>query len=65
MNYIGWVIGSNFNNGFLKEALLQVTEKFPFREPKIFTKGNYHCKIDREFVWFQGYENIFYLDKNK
>ncbi len=65
MNYSGRVIGSNFNNGFLKEVLLQVTEKFPYRGPKIYTKGDYHyhCKVDGEFIWFQGYEDIFYLDE--
>ena len=65
MNYSGRVIGSNFNSGFLKEVLLQVTEKFPYRGPKIYTKGDYHyhCKVDGEFVWFQGYEDIFYLDE--
>ena len=49
----------------LKEVLLQVTEKFPYRGPKIYTKGDYHyhCKVDGEFVWFQGYEDIFYLDE--
>ena len=36
MNYTGRVIGDNFNNGFLKEVLLQVTEKFPYRGPQIF-----------------------------
>ena len=24
---------------------------------------HYHCKIDGEFVWFQGYEEIFYIDE--
>ena len=29
------------------------------------TEGDYHyhCKIDGEFVWFQGYEEIFYIDE--
>lgn len=60
MNYTGRVIGDNFNNGFLKEVLLQVTEKFPYRGSQMYTKGDYHCKVDVEFVWFQGYEDIFF-----
>ena len=30
-------------------------EKFPHRESKIYTKGDYHyhCRADGEFVWFQ------------
>ena len=63
MNYTGRVIGDNFNNGFLKEVLLQVTEKFPYRGSQMYTKGDYHCKVDGEFVWFQGYEDIFSLDE--
>ena len=36
-----------------------------FRGPKIYTKGDYHyhCKVDGEFVWFQEYEEIFYMDE--
>lgn len=63
MNYSGRVLGDKFNNSFLKEVLSQVSEDLPYREPTIFTKGDYHyhCKIEGEFVWFQGYEEIFYL----
>ncbi len=42
---------------------MQVPEDLPFRSPEIYTKGNYHCKVDGEFVWFQGYEEIFYMDE--
>lgn len=65
MNYAGRVIGENFNGDFLKEALLAVTEEKPFRGPEIYTKGDYHyhCKVDGGFVWFQGYEEIFYRDE--
>ena len=50
---------------FLKEALHHVMADMPYRGPKIFTKGDYHyhCKVEGEFVWFQGYEEIFYLDE--
>lgn len=65
MNYSGRVLGDNFNISFLKEALSEVSDDLPYRGPRIFTKGDYHyhCKIDGEFVWFQGYEEIFYSDE--
>ena len=65
MNYVGRVIGENFNGDFLKEALMAVPEEKPFRGPEIYTKGDYHyhCKVDGGFVWFQGYEEIFYRDE--
>lgn len=62
MNYSGRVTGANFNGDFLKEALLHVPKDMPYRGPEIYTKGeyHYHCKVDGEFVWYQGYEEIFY-----
>lgn len=65
MNYVGRVIGANFSGDFLKEVLMQVSAELPFRGPEIYAKGDYHyhCKIDGEFVWFQGYEEIFYMDE--
>lgn len=65
MNYSGRVLGDNFNGSFLKDVLSQVSESLPYRGPNIFTKGDYHyhCKIDGEFIWFQGYEEIFYLNQ--
>lgn len=65
MNYVGRVIGENFNGEFLKEVLMQVSANLPFRGPEIYTKGDYHyhCKVDGEFVWFQGDEEIFYMDE--
>lgn len=65
MNYVGRVIGENFSGNFLKEVLMQVSAELPFRGPEIYAKGDYHyhCKIDGEFVWFQGYEEIFYIDE--
>lgn len=58
MNYAGRVMGEYFNGDFLKEVLMAVPEALPFRGPKIYTKGDYHyhCKVDGEFIWFQGYE---------
>lgn len=65
MNYVGRVIGENFNVDFLKEVLMEVSEELPFRGPEIYTKGDYHyhCKVDGEFIWFQGYEEIFYMNE--
>lgn len=62
MNYAGRVTGENFQGDFLKEALMHVPAELPFRGPEIYTKGDYHyhCKVDGGFVWFQGYEEIFY-----
>lgn len=65
MNYAGRVIGEHFSGDFLKEALRKVPEENPFRGPEIYTKGEYlyHCKVIGEFIWFQGYEEIFYMDE--
>ncbi len=65
MNYVGRIIGKNFNGAFLKEVLRNVPKEFPYRGPEIYTKGDYHyhCKADGEFIWFQGYEEIFYRDE--
>ena len=37
-------------------------EDKPYRGPAFYQNGeySYHCKTDGEFVWFQGYEEIFY-----
>lgn len=65
MNYAGRVIGENFSGDFLKEVLMEVPANLPFRGPEIYTKGDYHyhCKADGGFVWFQGYEEIFYMNE--
>lgn len=65
MNYAGRVIGENFSGDFLKEALRAVPEELPYRGPEIYSKGDYHyhCKVTGGFIWFQGYEEIFYMDK--
>lgn len=65
MNYSGRELGDNFNNSFLKEVLSKVSADFPYRGPRIYIKGDYcyHCKINGEFVWFQGYEDIFCLNE--
>lgn len=65
MNYTGRVTGDHFSGDFLKEALMAVSKDAPFRGPEIYTRGDYlyHCKVDGGFSWFQGYEEIFYLDQ--
>lgn len=65
MNYIGHVTGENFDLGFLREALYHVPEDMPYRGPAIYTRGDYHyhCKVEGDFSWYQGYEEIFYQDK--
>ncbi|WP_416327534.1 DUF5680 domain-containing protein [[Eubacterium] hominis] len=64
LNYSGRVLRHSFDSGFLKEALSKVSAEFPYRGPRIFTKGDYHyhCHLDGDFTWFQGYEEIFYLN---
>lgn len=65
MNYIGRTIGEHFNLEFLREALYHVPEEKPYRGPEIYTKGDYHyhCKVEGDFQWYQGYEEIFYLNE--
>lgn len=62
MNYVGRVLGEQFSGDFLKEALKRGTKEMPYRGPAIYQNGDYtyHCKVEGEFVWFQGYEEIFY-----
>lgn len=61
MNYCGRVLSSEFEGDFLKKALLNVPENMPFRGPKEFTSGNfeYRCKVEGDFNWFNGVEEIF------
>lgn len=60
MNYAGRVIGDGFSGDFLKEALLQVTTELPFRGPELYTSGHftYVCRVDGDFSWFSGAEEI-------
>ena len=61
MNYVGRVIGENFSGDFLKEALSFVSEEMPFRGPAEYTNGEYtyKCKVNGDFHWFNGVEEIF------
>ena len=65
MNYCGRVLSMNFNGDFLKDALFHTSADRPYRGPAFYQNGeySYHCKVDGEFVWYQGYEEIFYGDE--
>ena len=65
MNYCGRVLGEGFSGDFLKEALLLVPEEQPFRGPQVYRNGDYsyHCIIQGTVDWFQGFEEIFLIDK--
>ena len=62
MNYIGRVLGADFSGDFLKEALTLVPEETPFRGPTLHKNGDYSyiCKVDGDFHWFSGFEEIYY-----
>lgn len=62
MNYCGRIIDKWFSVDFLKDALLQVPNEYPYRGPLVYHNGDYkyHCIINGNFEWFSGYEEIFY-----
>lgn len=62
MNYIGRVLDESFSGNFLKEVLSLVAKENPYRGPIMYEKGQYqyHCIINGEFEWFQGYEEIYF-----
>ena len=64
MNYVGRVLDDGFSGEFLKQALLLVPEDYPYRGPYIYRNGDYsyHCIVNGDVQWFQGYEEIFLLD---
>lgn len=64
MNYAGRVLTDEFSGSFLKEALRLVTKDNPYRGPIMYQRGQYkyHCVINGDFKWFQGYEEIYYND---
>lgn len=65
MNYFGNVLSDDFQGDFLKEALLQVNEKRPFRGAEIFKKGEYVyiSNVEGNISSFQGNEDIYYHSK--
>ena len=65
MNYAGRVIAEPFEGDFLKEALMRVPKDMPYRGPMVYANGDYryHCAVNGDVSWFQGYEEIFYEDR--
>lgn len=65
MNYSGRVIGDEFSGDFLKEALFLVPTEYPYRGPLIYRNEEftYHCIVSGDPDWYQGYEEIFFMDK--
>lgn len=64
MNYVGRILAEGFNGDFLKECLMRVPKEYPFRGPLVHQNGEYkyHCVVQGEFEWFNGFEEIFYND---
>lgn len=64
MNYMGRIIAEGFSGEFLKECLSLVPREYPYRGPLVHKNGefSYHCIINGEFEWFNGYEEIFCND---
>lgn len=69
MNYMGRVLNEKFNGDFLKEALRAADKKMPYRGPSLYqsstpelTGYTYRCTVTGDFTWFQGYEEIFYIN---
>lgn len=62
MNYVGRTVSEDFSSDFLKEALLLVTEEYPYRGPMQYANGDYSytCSVKGDFHWFYGYEEIRY-----
>lgn len=65
MNYCGRVIRENFCGDFLKSALYKVPYDKPYRGPAYFQDRDYVyvCKVEGAIEWFQGYEEILYLNE--
>jgi transcriptional regulator with XRE-family HTH domain len=64
MNYIGRITAEGFSGDFLKECLLLAPKEYPYRGPAVYQNGDYkyHCIVNGEFDWFNGYEEIFCKD---
>ena len=61
MNYSGRVLDQQFSGDFLKEALRKADRSMPYRGPEYYQSGEYtyKCKVVGDFIWFQGYEEIY------
>lgn len=60
MNYAGRILGDEYDNIFLRQALLQVKEDAPYRGPPHFQREGfiYLCHHEGDHSWFQGSEQI-------
>lgn len=65
MNYMGRVLDERFSGNFLKEALRNADYKMPYRGPEYYQAGEYtyKCKVSGDFNWFQGQEEIYWMDE--
>ncbi|MGL5348238.1 MAG: DUF5680 domain-containing protein [Peptostreptococcaceae bacterium] len=65
INYSGRVLAEPFSGKFLKEVLSAETKEYPYRGPLVYQNGDYkyHCIVNSEFEWFNGYEEIYFNDK--
>ncbi len=65
MNYMGRVLHDQFSGNFLKEALKKADRHMPYRGPEYYQSGEftYRSKVSGDFNWFQGYEEIFWMDE--
>ena len=64
MNYIGRQLSGEVGHtiDFLTKALAQVSAAMPYRGPAFFRDGKfvYTNQVTGEFIWFQGFESIYY-----
>ncbi|WP_073587945.1 DUF5680 domain-containing protein [Anaerocolumna xylanovorans] len=64
MNYAGRVLHENFSGDFLRKCLSEATKELPYRGPLLYKDGDYtyHCRVQGGMDWFQGMEEIFYME---
>lgn len=62
MNYYGQVLDDHFSGDFLKEALLQVNNEYPYRGIELYNKGEYTytLAVEGNINSFSGHEKIYY-----
>ena len=65
MNYAGKVLSERFSGHFLKEALRKADRSMPYRGPEYYQAGEflYKSRVSGDFQWFQGYEEIFWMNE--
>lgn len=64
MNYAGRTLHENFSGDFLCNCLYHTTKESPYRGPSLYKEGDYtyHCTVQGDMDWFQGKEEIFYME---